>query len=100
MKLTLNHSQGIYLKKSSIFVETGHGLTDLVIDATELKFQSASNLEMNSLMFSNYKNTKTGKALVGISPNGGGILFSGILPGSISDLKITKECRTVHLVEQ
>ena len=55
---------------------------------------------MNSLMFSNYKNTKTGKALVGISPNGGGILFSGILPGSISDLKITKECRTVHLVEQ
>ena len=58
-----------------IFVETGHSLTDLVIDATEFKFQSASNFKLNSLMLSNYKNTQTGKALVGISPNGVGILF-------------------------
>ena len=55
---------------------------------------------MNSFMFSNYKNTKTGKAQVGISPHGGGMLFNDTLPGSISDLKITKECRAVHLVEQ
>ena len=58
-----------------IFVETGHSLTDLVIDATEFKFQSASNFELNSLMFSNYKNTQIGKALVGISPNEVGVLF-------------------------
>ena len=58
-----------------IFVETGHSLTDFVIDATEFKFQSASNFELNSLMFSNYKNTQTGKALVGRSPNGVGVLF-------------------------
>ena len=51
-------------------------------------------------MFSNYKNTRTGQALVGISPHGGGILFGDILPGSISDSKITKECPAVHLVEQ
>ena len=74
-----------------IFVETGHGLTDLVIDATEFKFQSASNFELNSLMFLNYKNTQTGKALVEISPHGGGTLFSDIFPGSISDSKITEE---------
>ena len=50
-----------------IFVETDHGLTDLAIDATEFKFQSASNFELNSLMLSNYKNTQTGKALVELS---------------------------------
>ena len=67
-----------------IFAETGHGLTDLVIDATEFIFQSASNFELNSLMFS----------------NGGGILFSDILPGSISTSKINEECGAVYLVEQ
>ena len=48
-------------------------------------------------MFSNYKNTQTGKAL-GISPHGGEILFSDIFPGSISDSKITEECGAVYLV--
>ena len=47
-----------------IFVETGHGITGLVTDATEFKFQNASNFELNSLMFSHYKNTQTGKALI------------------------------------
>ena len=77
---------------------TGHGLTDLVIDATEFKFQSASNFELNSLMFSNYKNTQTGKVLVGISPHGGGILFSDIFPGSTSDSNITEDCGAAYLV--
>ena len=44
-----------------IFVEIGHLLTDLVIDATEFKFQSASNFELISLMFSNYKTLKQEK---------------------------------------
>ena len=35
-------------------------------------------------MFSDYKNTVTGKALIGISPHGSGLLFSDIYPGSIS----------------
>ena len=83
-----------------IFVETGHGLTDLVTDATELKFQSASNFELNSLMFSNYKSTQTAKVLVGISPHGGRILFSDIFPGSISDSKINDQSGAVYLVER
>ena len=90
----------IYIEKMpKIFVETGHGLTDLVLDATEFKFQHASNFELNSLMFSNYKNTQTRKALVGISPHGGGILFSDIDPGSISDSKLTEEYGAVYFVE-
>ena len=99
--IDLKPSSGYLLKKMpKIFVETAHGLTDLVIDTTEFKFQSASNFELNSLMFSNYKNTQTGKALVGISPHADGILFSEIFSGSISDSKITEECGTVHLVKR
>ena len=100
MELTLNRPQGIYYKMPKIFVGTGHGLTDLVINATEFKFQSASNSELNSLMFLNYKNIQTGKALVGISPHGGGILFSDIFPGSISDSNITEECGAAYLLGQ
>ncbi|XP_065658111.1 uncharacterized protein LOC136082624 [Hydra vulgaris] len=82
------------------FIETGHGLTDLIIDATEFKFQSASNFELNSLMFSNYKNTQTGKALIGIAPHGGGILFSDIYPGSISDSDLTEKSDAILFVEK
>ena len=75
-------------KMSDIFVKTGHGLTDMIIDCTEFKFQHVSNLDLNSLMFSNYKNTITGKALIGIAPHGMGLFFSDIYPGSISDNSI------------
>ena len=99
-QLDLKPTQGFLLKKMpKSFIETGHGLTDLVIDATEFKFQSASSFELNSLMFSNYKNTTTGKALIGISPHGMGLLFSDIYPGSISDSEITIKSGALHLVE-
>ena len=70
------------------FVKTGHGLTDMVIDCVEFKFH-ASNFDLDCLMFSHYKNTATGKALIGISPQGSGLLFSEFFPGSISDNDIT-----------
>lgn len=60
-------------------------MTDLIIDATELNFVNASNYELNSLIFLHYKNIQKGKALVGISRNGSGMIFSEIHPGSISD---------------
>ena len=53
-----------------------------------------------SLMFSNYKNTQTGKALIGISAHGSGILFSDIYPGSISDSEITEKSSTLDFVEK
>ena len=97
-EIDLKPSSGYVLKKEyKIFDKTGHGLTDLLNEATEFKFQYASNFELNSLMFSNYKNT--GKASVGISPHGGGILISDIYPGSISDSKFTEECGAVYFVE-
>ena len=83
-----------------ILIKTGQGLTDIVIDATEFKFQTASNFEINSLMFSNYKNTVTGKALIGISPLGMGFLFSDIYPGLISDSEITEKSSVINYVAQ
>ena len=84
--INLKPEAGFLLKKMpDIFVKTGRGLTDMIIDCTELKFQHVSNLDLNSLMFSNYKNTITGKALIGIAPHGMGLFFSDIYPGSISD---------------
>lgn len=79
--INLKPEAGFLLKKMpDIFVKTGHGLTDMIIDCTEFKFQHVSNLDLNSLMFSNYKNTITGKALIGIAPHGMGLFLSDIYP--------------------
>ena len=50
-------------------------------------------------MFSNHKNTQTGKALIGISPHGSGILFSDICPVSISDSEFTEKSGAILYVE-
>lgn len=82
--INLKPEAGFLLKRMpDIFVKTGHGLSDMIIDCTECKFQHVSNLDLNSIMFSNYKNTITGKALTGIAPHGMGLFFSDIYPGSI-----------------
>lgn len=84
----------------SSFVKTGHGFTDLVLDATEFKFQFATNYDVSSLMFSHYKNHSTGKALIGTSPHGMGIVFSDVYPGSISDSEITSKTDILSYVEE
>lgn len=38
-------------EEPKIFVETGRGLTDLIIDKTDFKFQYVTNFEFNSLIF-------------------------------------------------
>ena len=95
------HPGNSYLLKMmpEIFIKTGHGLTNLVIDCSEFKCQQASNYDLNSLMFSNYKNAKTGKALVVITPHGSGIIFSDIYPGKISGSEITIEIGDINLVD-
>ena len=42
-------------------------------------------------MFSHYKNTQTGKALIGFTPHQSGLLLSDIYPGSLSDSAITEK---------
>ena len=99
-KLDLKPYEGYLIKNMpEIFIKTGHGLTNIVIDCTEFKFQQASNYDVNCIMFSNYKNTHTGKALIGISPHGTGLLFSDIYPGSISDTEISEKVGVLDWVE-
>jgi len=75
----------------SSFIETRHGLTDIVLDATEFKFNFSTNYDVNTLMFSHYKNHSTGKVFIGISLHGMGLLCSDVYPGSISDSKINSK---------
>ena len=65
-----------------------------------LNFKAHQTSMLNSIMFFNYKNTQTGKALIGISPHGSGILLSDIYPGSISDSEITEKSGTILFVEK
>ena len=62
-ELDLKPDDGFLLKKMPIFI-LKHGQTDMDIDGAEFKFQHAPNCELNTLMFSNYKNTVTAKALM------------------------------------
>ena len=76
-QLNLKPSERYLLKTmTDIFLKTGHGMTDMAIYFTDFNIQLATNLDLNSLIFSNYKNTVTGKALIGFSAHGAGLLFS------------------------
>ncbi|XP_065643043.1 uncharacterized protein LOC136074634 [Hydra vulgaris] len=90
----------IFLMMPSVFKKTGHGETDIVVDATEFKFQQPTNYDLNTLMFSSYKNCTTGKALIGISPHGSGLLFGDIYPGSVTDNELTEQSHILELVEK
>ena len=99
-QLNLKPSEVYLLKKMpDVFVKTGHGMADMVIGCTEFKFQHATNLDLNSLMLSNCRNTVTGKALIGISPHGIGRLCSDVFPGSISDSALTRKSVVLDWVE-
>ncbi|XP_047137492.1 uncharacterized protein LOC124813995 [Hydra vulgaris] len=72
----------ISLMMPSVFKKTGHGETDIVVDATEFKFQQPR------------------KALIGISPHGSGLLFGDIYPGSITDNELIEQSHILELVEK
>ena len=83
-----------------IFIDTGHHFTDQLGDSTEFKLQNASNLDLNTLTFSDYKNTTTPKAYVGIAPHSGGLIFSNLYPGSISDSEIKDLASAIDFIEE
>ena len=87
-------------KMPRMFLETGHHLTDQLGNCTEFKLQHASNLDLNILTFSDYENTTTAKAYNGIAPHGGGLIFSDLYPGSISDSEITELSAAIDIVKE
>jgi len=59
--------------------------TRCIIDATEIYMQMPSNPTAQQLTFSNYKNSNTLKALVGITPSGAVCFVSDLYGGNILD---------------
>ena len=52
LALTLKPEAECLLKKMpDIFVKTGHGLIDMIVDCTEFKVDHVSNIDLNYLMF-------------------------------------------------
>lgn len=83
-QLNLKLSKGCLSKRmSDIFVKIEHEMTGMDNVRTEFKFQQAQYLDLNSLMFANYKNTFPCNVVIGISHHGTGFLFSGVFPGLI-----------------
>ena len=62
--------------------------TIIIIDATELRIQTASSLLRQSQSYSSYKSINTFKGLIGVDGKGGIIFVSQLYTGSISDKEI------------
>ena len=62
-----------------------------IIDCTEIKMESPSSLDNQSLCYSMYKSHTTMKGLIGITPNGVVSFASELYCGSISDPEIVEK---------
>ena len=70
----------------------------VIIDCTEVKATSPSNMSDKASVYSHYKSNYTFKALVGISPNGWITFVSELYGGSVSDKEITRNCGILDLL--
>ena len=68
-----------------------------IIDCVEFKIAVTSSLVLHKLMYSDYKNHTTVKALVGIASGGGFTFISSVFLGSISDTDITVKSGLLNL---
>ena len=63
-----------------------------IVDASKLFLEIPSDLQMQSLTWSNYKHHNTAKFLVVCIPNGSISYVSPLFVGSISDVELTRVC--------
>ena len=69
------------------------------MDATEIFIEQQAVIELLRLTFSKYKNHKTYKGLVGISPSESVTLVSDLYPSCISSKKLTRKFGLLQLLE-
>ena len=74
--------------------------TRIIIDCFELFIERPSLLKANCATFSNYKNHKTFKCLVGVSQAGCVTFVSTLWTGRASDKMITKHCGLVDILDE
>lgn len=100
-KLSLDHPKELILNKlPKTFKDNGCEHCVLILDATEFKLTSLSDLKLNCLFFSDYKNTHTAKGLIGITPHGSLCHVSDLYPGSISDTELTELSGAIKIVKE
>ena len=100
-KINLKPPTGYLFKMiPCIFMKTSYGMTDLKIDVTDFKFANASNCELILYCFHIIKPPETNKVLVGISLNGGEMIFNETYPCSISDSELNEKCGVNFLVQE
>ena len=79
--------------------KTMYPSTRVILDATEIRVEKPSLPQLQQVTFTNYKNTNTYKALVGISPSGVITFISKLYAGSISDNELTRNSGILDLLE-
>ena len=73
--------------------------TVLIIDAVEIRVESPSSLDMQSVCYSSYKGTTTMKGLVGLSSTCALGLLSELYTGSISDKELAKMSNVIDCLD-
>lgn len=90
----------VFENSPSIFSQAGYGNVRVIIDCTEIFIQCPSNIVLQCITFSNYKNHHTAKALIGITPSGAVCFVSDLYVGSVTDKDITQDCGILELCEK
>ena len=70
-----------------------------IIDCTEIRMETPSSLDKQSMCYSSYKSHTTLKSLIGITPNGVVSFVSEFYSGSISDPDIVEKSGFVNHVQ-
>ncbi len=68
----------------------------VAMDATEITQDIPSELNAQSVCYSNYKSRHTVKALTCVAPNGATVYVSDLYPGSTSDLAIVEHSQILN----
>ena len=71
----------------------------MILDCTEIFVEAPSSLELESEVFSSYKNHTTWKGMFGITPAGAVSFFSALYCGSISDKEISRCSGIIELLD-
>lgn len=71
------------------------GAARVAMDATEMSQDIPSELQKQSLAYSNYKSRHTVKAVTCVAPNGALVYCSELYPGSTSDVKIVEHSKVL-----
>ena len=100
-KISLDHPKELILQKMpKSFKDNGCEHCVIILDATEFKLTSLSDLNLNCLFFSDYKNTHTAKGLIGITPHGSLCHVADLYPGSVTDTELTQITGALKVVKE